>query len=158
MRAALIVLLTFALAGCSSPPVDLAKSLEVVDINSGWADFGVVGGQNKLVPSITFKLKNNSDQVLKVLQVNVTFRRTGDPSDWGADFRKIIGTEGLAPGATSEAVSLDSPRGYTGSDARADMLKHPQFVDATAHIAAKYGPAQLQAIGDFPISRQLLTR
>ncbi len=158
MRGLLIGLLTLVLAGCGGPTVDLSQGLQVVDITSGWIDFGVVGGQNKLVPSITFKVKNVSEQTLKVLQVNVVFRRLGDPTDWGAGFRRVTGTEGLAPGASSDAITIDSPLGYTGADARADMLKHAQFVDARADVAAKYGSTQLKAIGEFPITRQLLTR
>ena len=126
---------------------------------SGWFDVGVVDGKNKLVPSITFKLKNVSDQTLDVLQVNVLFRRVGDPSEWGGGFRKVAGSEGLAPGATSEPSSTSTPScGYTGTEARADMLKNPQFVDAEVEIFAKYGSDAVEAIGDFPISRQLLTR
>ena len=158
IRAVLIGLLALSLTGCAGPTVDLSQGLQVVDITSGWIDFGLVGGQNKLVPSITFKVKNVSDQPLKVLQVNVTFRRVDDPADWGAGFRKVTGTEGLAPGATSDVITVDSSLGYTGADARADMLKHAQFVDARAHVAAKYGSTQLKAIGEFPITRQLLTR
>ena len=158
MRALLIGLAALVLSGCGGPPVDLSQGLQVVDLASGWFDLGVVDGKNKLVPSVTFKVKNVSDQTLKVLQVNVVFRRVGDPTDWGDGFRKVTGTEGLAPGATSDALTIDSSLGYTGGDARADMLKHTQFVDATAHVAAKYGSTQLKAIGEFPIARQLLTR
>ena len=158
MRAVLICLLAVTLSGCGGPTVDVAQGLQVVDVASGWFDLGVVAGQNKLVPSITFKLKNVSDQTLKVLQVNVVFRRVGDPADWGDGFRKVAGMEGIAPGATSDVITVDSPLGYTGADARADMLKNAQFLDAVAYVAAKYGSTQLKAIGEFPIARQLLTR
>ena len=43
--------------------------LQVQDVSTGWFDAGIVNGQNKLVPSITFRLKNISDQKLVVLQV-----------------------------------------------------------------------------------------
>ena len=63
---------------------------------------GIVDGQNKLVPSITFKLKNVSDQTLRTLQVNALFRRVSEPKDeWGSDFLTAAGSEGLAPGATT---------------------------------------------------------
>ena len=56
MRAALFGLLTLVLSGCGGPTVDVSQGLQVVDIASGWFDVGLVGGQNKLVPSITFKV------------------------------------------------------------------------------------------------------
>src|ERR1043166_10263397 len=62
-------------ASACSPPVDLAKNLEVVESTTGWTDAGITeDGQNKLVPYVQFKLKNNSDQKLPVLQVNAMFR------------------------------------------------------------------------------------
>jgi len=53
--------------------VDLTKGLQILDVSTGWFDAGLVNGQNKLVPTISFKLKNVSDQKLSVLQVNVLF-------------------------------------------------------------------------------------
>ena len=57
------------------PAVDLTKGLQILDVSTGWFDAGIVNGQNKLVPAISFKLKNVSDQKLTVLQVNVLFKR-----------------------------------------------------------------------------------
>ncbi len=158
MRAALIGLLALVLSGCGGPVVDLSQGLEVMDLTSGWFDLGVVDGKNKLVPSVAFKLKNVSDQPLRVLQVNAIFRRVGDPTEWGDGFRAVVGSEGLAPGATTDTISVDSQLGYTGTEARAEMLKNAQFVDAEVDVFAKYGSTQWKAIGKFPISRQLLTR
>ena len=158
MRAVLICLLAVTLSGCGGPTVDVAQGLQVVDVASGWFDLGIVDGKNKLVPSIAFKLKNVSDQTLRVLQANAIFRRVGDPTEWGDGFRMVARSGGLAPGDTSELVTVDSQLGYTGSEARADMLKNSQFVDAEVEIFAKYGSVQWKAIGKFTISRQLLTR
>ena len=158
MRAVLICLLAVTLSGCGGPTVDVAQGLQVVDVASGWFDLGIVDGKNKLVPSIAFKLKNVSDQTLRVLQANAIFRRVGDPMEWGDGFRMVARSEGLAAGATSELVTVDSQQGYTGSEARADMLKNTQFVDAEVEIFAKYGSAQWKAIGKFTITRQLLAR
>ena len=56
-------------AGACGPPVDLGKNLEVVDVATGWSDAGLTeDGQNKLVPFVQFKLRNNSDRALPVLQ------------------------------------------------------------------------------------------
>ena len=77
MRATFLALaVTLASAGCGGPVIDLAQNLKVLDVATGWKDEGVVDGdKNKLVPTATFKLQNNSDQTLKVLQVNAVFRR-----------------------------------------------------------------------------------
>ena len=143
MRASLWLVFLAALATAScGPKVDLAKGLQVVDVSTGWWDAGVVNGQNKLVPSVTFKFKNVSEQTLPVLQANVVFRRVTEDKEWGSSFVKITGTEGLAPGATSESQTVKSQLGYTGSESRQQMLDNAQFVDAKIELFAKYGSTQ----------------
>ena len=43
--------LAFLLIGCESREVE--KDLKIVEVRTGWFDLGVVGGMNKLVPSIS---------------------------------------------------------------------------------------------------------
>jgi hypothetical protein len=159
MRVSLWIVFLAALATAScGPTVDLTKGLEVVDVSTGWWDAGVVNGQNKLVPSVTFKFKNVSDQTLDVLQANVVFRRVTEDKEWGSSYVKITGTEGLAPGATSESQTVKSQLGYTGSDSRQQMLDNAQFVDAKIEIFAKYGPIQWQKVGEYPVPRTLIAK
>ena len=46
-------------SGACGKPVDLKQAVQVADASSGWFDAGVQNGKNKLVPSVTFKLKKN---------------------------------------------------------------------------------------------------
>lgn len=154
VASAVLLALTGALAGCDKP-VDLSKNLAVTDVATGWHDAGVVDGKNKLVPAVVFKLKNNSDQKLSTLQVNALFRRVNDPEEWGSGYIKVTGSEGLAPGASTRVLSINSQLGYTGVEPRADLLKHRVFVDAKVEIFAKYGSTQWTRLGEFPVTRQL---
>jgi hypothetical protein len=153
-----LILLAMLSAGCGGPPVDLTKGLEIVDASTGWYDAGPVNGQNKLVPSITFKLKNLSDQPLAVLQVNAVFRRVNDKDEWGSAYLAVTKSDGLQPGATSQPVTINSQLGYTGTDPRAEMLQNSQFVDAKVDLFAKYASLQWVRIGERPIERRLITR
>lgn len=151
------VVLSVAVAGCGGPAVDLTQGLEVLDVRTGWFDAGIVDGKNKLVPSITFKLRNASDQTLVALQINALFRRAGEADEWGSSFLTIAGSEGLQPGATSADVVARSALGYTGTEPRQEMLKNAHFVDATVEVFAKYGPQQWTLVGKHPIAREVLT-
>ena len=156
-RACLLCLLLLS-SGCG-PTVDLAKGLQVLDVSSGWFDAGIVNGKTKLIPSISFKLKNVSDQKLPVLQVNALFRRVTEKDEWGSGFVTAAGSEGLAPGATTQTLTLKSDRGYTGSDqTRQQMLQNVHFVDAKVELSGKYGSTQWVRLGDFPITRVLITK
>ena len=159
VRASLWVVFLAAVATVScGPTVDLTKGLQVVDVSTGWWDAGIVNGQNKLVPSVAFKFKNVSDQKLDILQANVVFRRVTEDKEWGSSFVKITGSEGLAPGATSESQTVKSQLGYTGSEPRQQMLANAQFVDAKIQIFAKYGSTQWQKVGEFAVPRTLISK
>jgi hypothetical protein len=156
MRARTLVLaLTIASAGCGGPAVDLAANLKVVEISTGWRDAGIVEGQNKLVPAAVFKLQNNSDQTLRVLQVNAVFRRDNEAQELGAQFRPVTSAEGLAPGSVSPAIEVKSNFGYKGTEPRAVMMQNSQFIDAKVEIFAKYGSQQWKRIAEYPIDRKL---
>jgi hypothetical protein len=145
-------------AGCG-PKVDLTKGMQVDVVTTGWFDVGIVNGQNKLVPSATFTLKNLSDQKLAALQVNALFRRVNENEEWGSGFMTVVGSEGLAPGATTSPITIRSQLGYTGSDqSRQEMLQNSHFVDAKMELFAKYASVQWVRVGTYPIERQLLTK
>lgn len=133
--------------------------MKVLDVSTGWFDAGIVNGQNKLVPTITFTMKNLSNQSLPVLQANVLFHRVSDPKiEWGAGFLSVNGSQGLGPGAATRPLTVKSNLGYTGSDqTRLEMLQNKAFVDATVQVFAKYGSAQWVKVGEYPIARQLIT-
>ena len=153
----LIFLLALAASACG-PTIDLKASLQAQDVSTGWADLGVVNGQNKIVPSVTFKFKNIGNQPITTLQANVIFRRVGEEVEWGSGFLRVAGSEGLAPGASSKSLSVNSQRGYTGTDSRAQMLANKEFVDARVQLFAKYGSTQCTLIGEFPIERRLVAK
>ena len=160
MRAPVRLLFIFALL-CTAcgPTVDLTKGLQVEVVTTGWYDVGIVNGQNKLVPSITFTLKNVSDQKLRTLQVNALFRRVTEPDEWGSGFITAAGSEGLAPGASTPPLNIRSLLGYTGAEqSRQEMLRNTHFVDAKVDLFAKYGSVQWVRVGQYPITRELLTK
>jgi hypothetical protein len=155
-RFAFLLLAACASAACGGPPVDLTQGLEVLEVSTGWRDAGLVDGQNKLVPSASFKLKNLSAHPLVTLQVNAVFRRVNENDELGSQFVSVTGSGELAPGATTPPISVASRYGYTGIERRAEMLANSQFVDAVVEISAKYGSGRWTRVGDFPIERQLL--
>jgi len=159
---ALVGLLFGTAAVCSAacgPSVDLTKGLQVTIVKTGWYDAGIVNGQNKLVPMVSFTLTNVSDRKLVSLQVNALFRRVTENDEWGSELVIAAGSAGLAPGATTGVLSAKSPRGYTGSDqSRQEMLQNSHFVDAKVDLFAKHAATQWTRIGTYSISRQLLTK
>jgi hypothetical protein len=157
--ARLLLLLAVVWSASCGPAVDLTKGLQLDVVTTGWYDLGIVNGQNKLVPAATFTLKNLSDQKLPALQLNALFRRVSESEEWGSGFLSVVGSAGLAPGATTAPITIRSQLGYTGSDqSRQEMLQNSHFVDAKMELFAKYASTQWVRIGTYPITRQLLTK
>ena len=152
---ALFALVCASFVGCG-PSVDLTRGLTVEAVTTGWLDAGLVGGQNKLVPTVSLKLKNISDRQLAALQVNAVFRRLGEDDEFGSRFLSATGSIGLPASATTDTLVLKSNLGYTSSDPRDEMLKNSHFVDARVDVFAKYGTTQWTRVGEYTIERRLL--
>jgi hypothetical protein len=151
------LLVAAASAGCG-PTVDLSTALQLSDVSTGWHDAGVVDGKNKLVPSVSFKLKNESDQSLTSLQVNALFRRVTEPDEWGSGYLKVTGSEGLGAGMSTDLLTVNSQLGYTGVETRKELLENHSFVDAKVELFAKYGSTQWTRLGEYAIERTLNPR
>lgn len=157
---AALLALVLAVSGCGGGNVDIARALQVTDVSSGWFDAGIVeDGKNKLVPSITFRLKNTHQSEIASVQMFAKFLRVGETDEWGTPpYVRAIGPDGLAAGAATEPLVLRSNLGYTGLQPRGQMLRNREFVDARVELYAKYRANNWVKLGEYQIERQLLTQ
>jgi hypothetical protein len=163
MRASMVTagfLSTFVtlLATACGSPIDLSTGLQVDAVSTGWFDAGNVDGKKKLVPEISFRLKNTSDRKLTMLEVNALFRRVGDEDEWGSGFVTAAGSSGLAPGVITGVITVRSRLGYTGIESGAEMLDNSHFVDARVVLLAKYRSTNWTRLGEYSITRRLTFR
>jgi hypothetical protein len=106
--------------------VDAVASLEPVDVVTGWYDDGIIeGGKNKLVPSITMKLRNKTDKELSSIQINAIFRRVGEQEMWGEYFGWAIPRTGAASRRRRNQDARDAfdPRLHRRAAAHADAAE-----------------------------------
>lgn len=152
-----LVCLALVSAGCSKP-ADLKQALSISDVSTGWFDAGIVDGRNKVVPSVTFKLKKTAGTDLTWIALNGVFSAVdGQPSDLDDDIyvqRVDFAGDETAP------ITIQGKTGYTGDppQSRADLLKHSMFRDMKVKIFAKQSSSQWVELGEAAITRQLLTR
>jgi hypothetical protein len=150
------LVLALLVAACGAREVE--KDVAITDVHTGWYDVGIVNGQNKLVPSISLKLKNVSPEQISRVQLNAVFRRLdGEDKEWDSHFVRGIGPDGLAPGTKGDELVLRSERGYTGDQPRLQMLQNKEFIDAKVVVFGKHGSRFWVKLGEFTIDRQLLT-
>jgi hypothetical protein len=153
-----LILISLAALGCGRG-VDPVTALEATDVVTGWYDDGIVeGNMNKLVPSISFKLRNKSDGEVRSVQVNAIFKRVNEVEPWGEHYGWAIQGESLPAGQSTRDIVLRSGLGYTGEQPRQQMLTNKEFVDAKVEIFLKQGSRVWAKLAEFPIERQLLTK
>ncbi len=147
-----------SIAGCS-PPLDVPSALRVTQVSSGWFNSGLDSlGRNKLVPTVSFRLENTTDEMIRYVQLNAVFRRQGEEEEWGNAYVHAFGTEGLEAGRSTSEYRLESGRGYTGEQARGEMLGHRDFVDVTMDLFVKHRGEQWVRLDSLDVDRQLLTQ
>ena len=135
--------------------VDLKQSVQVADASAGWFDAGIQEGKNKLVPSVTFRLKQTPGTGLSSLSLNLVFTAEGDTEHFDDVFvqRVAFNTN------DTDAITVRSKFGYTGDppQSRAEMLKNSHFVDMNVQIFAKQSSAQWVELHRLKIPRLLIT-
>ena len=155
----LLVALAASAASCHRS-VDIKEALEVVDASSGWFDAGIVDGKNKIVPSVTFKLRKKPEADLSGVALNIAFRYVPEPGTtveepW-EDF--YVQRAEFKNGNETDPLVVRLPNGYTGDppQSRAEMLKNSHFRDVRAHIFARVTSAQWVEIGAIDVQRLLI--
>ena len=153
--AALLLGLVLSSQACSEP-VDLKQVLQVADVTSGWFDAGVVSGKNKLVPTVSFRLRKPADVDISSLSLNMVFKRDGE--DDGEDV--FVQRVDFVSDTDTAPITARPEFGYTGDppQTRAQMLNNSHFRDVTAQIFAKQSSTQWVELHRVKIARQLLTR
>lgn len=152
----LLALVAALSASACGPSVDLAQ-ITVVDTLTGWYDAGIKDGLNKLVPSVSFRLKNDGTVPATEVALSVVFWRDGDDGEWDGKEVRGLGSTPLAPGASSDPILVRADTGYTIEQPRSELFSHSMFKDVTARVIAKRDGRNVR-IGEIRIDRRIIPR
>jgi hypothetical protein len=147
-------------AGCASR--DVQKDLQVVDVRTGWYDLGEVPESPekiKIVPGVTFRLKNVSATPIGGVEIDGVFRNLTDDKVVDEHYVKAIpSNQPLAAGDTSDPIVLKSRFGITGTETRPQMFKNSGFVDYHVTVLGKHGRNNWAQMVKVPIERVAINR
>lgn len=151
------VVLAAVTAGAAScgRSVDLATTFNITNVLTGYYDAGVVNGLNKLVPSISFRLKNVGPVPVSEVNIVAAFWVVGDDGPLQDYDLPGIGREAVASGAESPDILIRSEIGYTLEQPRAELFTHSMFRDGTVKLFAKRG-GKIVPLGEFKIDRRII--
>ena len=136
--AAIFVAALFSVS-CDGASDEAVASLEPLEVVTGWYDDGIIqGGKNKLVPSVTMKLRNKGDKALKSVQINAIFRRVGEQEMWGEYFGWAVPRSEPLPAGAETQPCVRSTLGLPAIS-RASDEQNREFVDAKVDIYLKQG-------------------
>jgi hypothetical protein len=150
---ALFLWLTGGIA-CDQP--DLSTALQLVPGITGYHLAGLSPDkQNRLVPSITFQLKNIGDVDLTYVDLSVAFWRVGD--DGEKDDKQIRGISAtpLKPGSVSESITVDSSVGYTSPVTTAEAFTSSEYKDFIVKVFAKRN-GKTTKLGEYTVEKRVL--
>lgn len=142
--------------GCGS--TGNVANLEFQSVSTGYFDEGVVNGENKIVPSISFTLHNKGSEPVSTVQLNGIFQADGADGPMDEVLIRAIGSDGLAAQQSTGGLTIRSKIGYTSQQPRAEMLTNRLFKDVKVRVFAKSGSGQWTLVGEFPIERKILTQ
>jgi hypothetical protein len=148
--------LALLLSACHSP--DPQKLLDIQDTDGFWVLDPQKGGNNYLVPVVSFRLKNIGTEPLRAVQTTATFRRKGEAQSWGSAWSEVASwSRPLRPGGSTE-VELKSDGRYYSQGPPESMFEHKLFRDATVEVFFKVSSSNWVKMASVDIERRLGSR
>ena len=155
----LLIALAASLAVSACESRNVQTDLEIVDVRTGWYDVGITDtGENKIVPSISLRLRNVSEKPISGVQLDAVFKNVGQEEIIDDYFVPGVAYDAsLEAGERTSPIVMRSEYGYTSPAARQDMFEHSQFIDVRVRILGRHGRNNWAPMGEFDIARELLT-
>jgi len=149
-----IVVTTGLVSAACTKEVDVKQALQVTDVSTGWFDAGVVDGKNKLVPSISFRLRSNTEDLASVA-LNIAFKFV----DNGEINEEVFKQRVPFQNGQSDLLTVRSQTGFTGEppQSRTEMLQNSNFRDIEAVILVRQSASHWVELHRVKLDRQLLT-
>jgi hypothetical protein len=125
------------LAACTAP--DPVRIVKVGDVETHWAVDNSQVGTQYIAPVVRFQVTNISAEPQGSIEVTATFRRKGETSTWGGDFRQVsTRREPLGPGRSAPLVLKSDTRYYSNGPTEG-MFTHKDFKDTTVELFFRVG-------------------
>jgi hypothetical protein len=137
---------------------ELEGSFELMDIETKWVEKTFQQWPPKLilVPAISFKIKNVSDEPLKYVYFNANFKFRDDVANLGDSFIEAIRGEPLMPGETSKSILMKSTQGLDGQNLehfKSSPFFQSKIVDVK--VFAKSQGSQYIPVGEWEVSKNI---
>lgn len=151
------IILSFVPACLRNPsPEEIKSMIEIVDIETKWVSKYYQPWPPKLilVPAISFKVKNISNEPIRYVNFNAIFKFKGESENLGDNFLAAIRNDPIQPGELSDVITLKSNFGVEGKSL-ASFKDNPQWKTTTAILYAQSRGSVHVLLGEWDVSRKI---
>jgi hypothetical protein len=144
------------MAGCRAPSdAEIKSTIEVLNVETKWVMKEYRQWPNpilKIVPSVTFNVKNNSQEPLKYVNFNAIFKYKFDPETRGDCFLAAIGREPIQPSSLSSAIFMRSNYGVQASNLQAIKTSPEWGKPWAVKLFVQWKGSHPVQLGEWPVS------
>ncbi len=132
---------------------ELQKSIEIVWQDSNWVNKEITPYEVKVVPAITFKVKNIGKRAIKNVKFVGVFIYAETEDQMGDGVTPLL-KKPLKPGETSDEIFIKSLYGYSASSKEAFLKNRDEWKDIRVKLFARTN-AGFAVLGIFPIKKEI---
>lgn len=135
---------------------ELMNSIEITDVETKWVSkyYQPWPPVLKLVPAISFRVKNITDKPLRYINFNANFRFKNDYENLGDCFLAAIRSKPVMPGDVSDVITLKSNYGVEGKSLHS-FKDNPHWKIVIVRLFAQSKGSQHTPMGQWEISRKI---
>jgi hypothetical protein len=147
-----------ALSACGDAESEgKVSALELEDVSAYWAVRGKDREQNNYIhPVVRFRIKNPGNEEVGYIQAMAVFKREKLPDEpWGNDFLYSISDEPIAPGATSDVLTMRSDTNFVSRDAPERMFQNEKWEEISVSVFLRVGPSSWKPVLSLDVPKQI---
>jgi hypothetical protein len=105
---------------------------------------------------VRFRIKNAGSEEAGYIQAMAVFKRETFPDEpWGNDFLYSISEEPLAPGASSDVLTMRSDTNFVSKDTPEQMFQNEKWEKISVSIFLRVGPSSWKPVLSLDVPKQI---
>ena len=133
---------------------EVKESIEIIGVDTKWVDKEVTPEEVKIVPAITFKIKNVGKRPLQFMDLEAVFHFVETGAVHSDGMARILIDTPLNPGETSDEIVIKSLYGYSGQSRGSFYKNKDEWKQMEVKLFARAKGSGLVPVGEtYPVKQ-----
>jgi len=133
---------------------EVKNSIEIIGFDTKWVDKEVTPEEVKIVPAISFKIKNIGERPLRYMDIVAVFQFVESGTAHSEGMARLYNKSPLLPGETSEDIFIKSAFGYSASSRASFIQNKKEWKKMEVKLFARATGSPLAPIGEvYPVKQ-----